>query len=33
MLGIDPRIGAVITAGIAIFVFLSKEAGAAMIKL
>ncbi|RHW30766.1 NRAMP family divalent metal transporter [Oceanobacillus profundus] len=30
MLGIDPRIGAVITAGIAIFVFLSKEAGAAM---
>lgn len=30
MLGIDPIIGALITAGIAIFVFLSKEAGAAM---
>jgi len=30
MLGIDPIIGAIITAGIAIFVFLSKEAGAAM---
>ncbi|WP_249870411.1 NRAMP family divalent metal transporter [Oceanobacillus saliphilus] len=30
LLGFDPRIGAVITAAIAIFVFLSKEAGAAM---
>lgn len=30
MLGIDPRVGAVITAVIAVFIFLSKEAGAAM---
>ncbi|GLO67333.1 MULTISPECIES: NRAMP family divalent metal transporter [Oceanobacillus] len=30
LLGIDPRLGAIITAGIAIFVFLSREAGAAM---
>ena len=30
VLGIDPRIGALISAAIAIFIFLSKEAGAAM---
>ncbi|MFD0954595.1 NRAMP family divalent metal transporter [Virgibacillus natechei] len=30
LFGIDPRIGAVITAAICIFIFLSKEAGAAM---
>ncbi|MGJ9457897.1 NRAMP family divalent metal transporter [Oceanobacillus sp. CF4.6] len=30
LLGFDPRVGAVITAIIAIFIFLSKEAGAAM---
>ncbi|MFC4023521.1 NRAMP family divalent metal transporter [Oceanobacillus longus] len=30
LLGFDPRVGAVITAVIAIFIFLSKEAGAAM---
>ncbi|WP_067726094.1 NRAMP family divalent metal transporter [Oceanobacillus damuensis] len=30
LFGFDPRVGAIITAAIAIFIFLSKEAGAAM---